>query len=742
MVREARVSRLWRFATLPATGLVVLAVSVIVFRRGLLLGDEGYILGQSLAVAGGKVPYRDLDMFVAPGIWLLNAALFKALGPSVLLSRVPVAVCYLLTIATAYWIVRTTSGRTWALAVVALFVAFLLWAFPAWSFSFYSPFAALSVVVALALQLAWVRRPTAGKLFATGVAVGFGVAFKQNYGVYGGAAATVVVAAVTIAHAGTMREASRRVVSRLVVVALGGLCVVLPLVAYLSAAGAGPAMIDSLLIRPFHGFAEHHAIAYPPFGELWRQRQIMAAGGLVYLPPLLFVTGGLLAWPAWVLTVVKALDVLLYWLPVALLAGGVMVGLRRHRGEEPDWSLLVIVVFAAFLFLGVFPRADFNHLANVYQPFLILSVVLVQRLVARVDWPMRSAVIAPVVLLFGCYCAFGAVWLRDVRRMLSAPLASERGGVFVDPLTASLVNYQVGAIRALTAAGDSVLAMPGLATLPFLAERPMATGYYNYYAVHIGHDAGARAAAEAEVDHTKLVVSGYGNFFSDPVGMLTYAPLLTEYVRTNFHEVFSAPPRQQSFLVRRQEPLPVRRRSHLLADCWTATVPAEAGFVAEHVLLRSLYQSISSAEPFADTLCRTTVPEDGELRFALGMRTPDAASSDAHVVAEIWILPETGTALPATRVFEADQPVVPISGWVGRPATEDTVDLRRYAGQQVVLVFRSRLLGGEVTMNPFAPGGFAVGWDGPVIESPPLAASRIGEEPDLTGRHSIVAHRM
>lgn len=721
MTRDARIDRLWHLIVLPATMLVVLVSTAIVFRRGLLLGDEGYILGQSLAVANGEVPYRDLDMFVAPGIWLVNAALFQAFGASVLMSRLPVAAAYLLTVATAYWVVRTTSGRTSAVAVVALFVAFLLWAFPAWSFSFYSPIATLCVVMAMALQIAWVRHPTAPKLLATGVAVGLAVAFKQNYGVYGAVAAAAVVGAVTIAEAASARAAGRRVATRLLLLGLGGACVVVPLVAYLSAQGAGQAMFDSLVIRPFHGFADQHTIAYLPFTDIWRQRQIMASGGLVYLPPLLFVTGGLLTWPAWILATVKALDVLLYWLPTALLVGGVMVALRPTRSGDLDRPLLVIVLFAALLFLGVFPRADFNHLANVYQPFLILSVVLVQRLAVRLEGRRRLFVVVPGVLLFVGYCTFGAVWLRDVRRVLGAPLASERGGVLVDPLAASLVNYQVGAIRALTAPGDAVLAMPGLATLPFLAERSMATGYYNFYAVHVGHDAGQRAALEAEADKATLVVSDYSNFFSDPIGMLTFAPLLTEYVRENFREVFSAPPTQQSFLVRRDQPLPARQRSYLLAECWVTTMPAQAGSVVEHVLWRALYQSVNPAAPFADTLCRTTVPEGGQLRFGLGMRTPDTASPDAHVAAEIWVLPEAGAPSPAARVFQADRPVVPISGWAGRSATEHVVDLSNYAGQQVLLIFRSGFLGGEVRLNPLAPWGFAVAWEGPTVETSVLA---------------------
>lgn len=716
MAPDTWTGRLWHLVGCAATTLIVLGSTVLVFRRGLFLGDEGYILGQSLAMANGEVPYRDLDMFVSPGLWLLNAWLFQVFEPSVLLSRVPVAICFLLTVGTACWIVWTTSGPTWAMATAALFVAFLLWAFPAWSFSFYSPFAAFWVVAAMALQVAWVRRPTVAKLLGTGLAVGLAAAFKQNYGAYAAAAAFLVVSSVTIGEGRPIREASRRVAVRLLILTAGVLCVWLPLLSYLWMCGAGSAAFESLVLRPFRGFADQHAIGYLPFAEIWRQQKIMTSGGLVYLPPLLFMTGSILSWPWWILTTVKFLDVGLYWMPAGLLAGGVFLALKPGRNGELDRSLLVIVLFAAFLFLGVFPRADFNHLSNVYQPFLILSVVLVQRLVARVDRPMQSLVMTPAVVLFAMYCGFGALWLRDVRRLFGAPLASERGGVFVDSLTAAQVNYQVGAIRALTAPEDSILAIPGLAMLQFLADRSMANGYYNYYAVHIGHDAGARAALEADAKQARLVISDYRNFFADPVGMLSYAPLLAEYVRNNFRGIFSAAPEQQLFLVRRENPLPPRRRSHLLEDCRAATVPPQAGFVVEHVLFRSLYQNLGAGAPSTDTLCRTLVPEDGELRFALGMRLTDTASSDAHVISEIWILPETGASSSATLAFQSDRPVVSSTGWAAAPAIEHTVDLSRYAGQQILLIFRSRLLG-EVTMNPHTFWNFAVAWEGPMIES-------------------------
>ena len=66
MARDPGIVRLGRGAAAAAAALVVLGATVIVFRRGLVSGDEGYLVGQSLAIAAGKVPYRDLDMFVAP----------------------------------------------------------------------------------------------------------------------------------------------------------------------------------------------------------------------------------------------------------------------------------------------------------------------------------------------------------------------------------------------------------------------------------------------------------------------------------------------------------------------------------------------------------------------------------------------------------------------------------------------------------------------------------------------------
>ena len=47
---------------------VVVAFAYSLCRRGINLTDEGYLLSQVVDMLAGKVLYRDMDAFVAPGI--------------------------------------------------------------------------------------------------------------------------------------------------------------------------------------------------------------------------------------------------------------------------------------------------------------------------------------------------------------------------------------------------------------------------------------------------------------------------------------------------------------------------------------------------------------------------------------------------------------------------------------------------------------------------------------------------
>ena len=81
---------------------------------------------------------------------------------------------------------------------------------------------------------------------------------------------------------------------------------------------------------------------------------------------------------------------LLFWLPIAGAAAGVVLALRPSPGRRPiDGGLACVLLVASFVFLGVFPRADFNHLMNVYQPAVVAAVLVVHRLLERAQRPTK-----------------------------------------------------------------------------------------------------------------------------------------------------------------------------------------------------------------------------------------------------------------------------------------------------------------------------------------------------------------
>ena len=157
MARWRQSPRALQLAALAASAAVVVFAYTLC-SRSISLADEGHVLGGALEIAQGKVLYRDIDSFVAPGIWLLLAGVFKLFQPSVLTSRLLAFVGYLATVWICYRIVAMLSGRAWAWATVAGLLVFTVWAFPAWTFCFYSPYAVMLALAGLERLLRWQSR--------------------------------------------------------------------------------------------------------------------------------------------------------------------------------------------------------------------------------------------------------------------------------------------------------------------------------------------------------------------------------------------------------------------------------------------------------------------------------------------------------------------------------------------------------------------------------------------------------
>jgi hypothetical protein len=713
------------------TAAVVLAVALC--RRGLTLGDEGYLLSQAADILDGKVPYRDLDLFVTPGAWYLLAGLFSFTGPSVFATRMIAAVCLIASMLVMRRVVRATGGPLWGDFAAGLVAIFAVWAWPAWSFSFYSPWASLSAMSALACVLEWMRSRRSGWLFACGVALGLTVAFKQNYGIFAsaGCAAAILLDEISLApFPMRRRELARRWADSALRIAAGAALVLVPLVAWLAHVGALEAAFESLVLRPFQGFMDAHSIRYVQFGEFWRRTQIWDAGGFIYMAVPVTSTGLRYVWSAPAVFLVEILHVALYWIPAFAFAYLGVRGIRRlRRPTSPaERSLLATTVFAAAFFMGVFPRADFNHLINVYQPVLAMLAAGSAVLFGRGRWRegrLRRTVAGFGALTFLCFACVAAVWTNNLRKSHWIPLNAPRAGVLVEPLVAEQLNHEIELLRTMTAEGEPVFAIPGLSMIPFLAERPMPTRYYNYYSVHIGRDAGLEAAREIERSGAKLVLADYNNFFADPVGMVTYGKELVSYLNRTFRPALTMNNQSRMILTRREQPLEEEPSTTLLMSCEIRPGGTPGRYVREHLLFHSLYHSFRGAWGTRNervTTCQIQVPLAGRLRVALEVRQPGLAVEPATVRAQTWLLPTRGRP---RRLFEHEWTLASESACSRNTSEEFVVDLSRWQGEVVTLLLRT-LVEGPIPFAPTDFHGLSLVWDDPRIVTPaPVAANAL-----------------
>lgn len=701
-------------------------------RRSITLGDEGYMLSQAADLAAGKVPYRDFDLFVTPAVWYLNAAIFQLVGPSVIATRIAAAFCLLGTMAVSKRIVTevvcrdttgapaTTTGEGWGYAAAALVGVFAVWAFPAWTISFYSPYAVFTAMAALACSLTAMRTGRLGWHLACGLLLGLTIAFKQNYGVL----ATAGCGLGLLANA-LLRPGARNTAKSLLALTTGIALIAIPGVLLLYVQGALPHAIDSLVVRPFHGFLDAHTIRYLRIGDLWRRSQVWTSGGLLYMAVPMTRPAVLGSWPAFAIQAASSLHVALYWIPwAAFAAAAAHAAVQAVRGGPRNAAFVTTSIFAAVFFLGVFPRADFNHLINVYQPVLTLLVALAALLFG--NGRFRSNV-AQRAAAAGCACAVGAyvvvaaVWLRDLTGSMTFTLDSPRAGVLVDEADARTLNHEIALLHAKTGKDEPVFALPGMSMVPFLAERPMPTRYYNYQSVHVSHDAGRSAAAEIEDSGARVLLIHTFNFFADPVGMLTYAPELVESVTRHFLPTLTIDGRTHQLLERRDVVLAPATREWLWPHCEVATTPNNDQHVREELLGRTLYQSFSlhalsaAAAPTSEivTRCRLQVPPGARLRITADLRQPAPAASPDTASAELWLLADG--AEPRRLLREqwklATQPLL------SREAGEEhEIDLAAEAGKTVALELRARLQG-PVPPSPGDLHGLTVTWSGGRLET-------------------------
>ena len=722
MTEPAPRTRPLDLALAAVAGAALVSVGALLLPRGVNISDEGFLLLQAVDMLEGKVLYRDIEMFIAPGIWFLVAGLFQIVEPSVLASRIVAAVSYFAVALTIFALVRRSVGREagtrYGAVCVFVYAALAVWSFPHWTWAWYSPWSVLFALLALQVLLRWRDDRRAWRIVAVGALVGLTAIFKQNYGFFAGAGCGLGVLLFRIEAGersfGIVRETALDA-ARMVA---GVLAAIAPLLVYFGIHGALYSIYDRFFLYPLE-FTDAANIPYLPLSALFdpglfadRIQSTNYLAQLALSTPA--NTPGLPA-PA----IVHVLHAVLYWLPPLLLAAGVALGVRfEGRRAKLDGPLLASTVLSGWIFLGVFPRADYTHLVTVYQPLLVTGALVWHRAAQRLGDRRPLWTWAPIsggLALVGLYTLAAVAWLVYLVRSMTEPLPQPRGGVLVHKINAVGINQLVEVVRHHTDEGEPFFGLPDLAMINFLAERPVPGSQYQTYAHMIARDEGALTTEQLDAAGVRFVIARYDNVLSTEPRLSAYAPLLDDYLARHFEPTWMIQNDQYLLLQRRDPREPVRATS-ALTDCRFAGGNTRESSVREHLLFESLFQPLdpNAAEQRAETRCRVKVPEDAELVVQIGYKRPIQRQPGATLTAEITAITLDGKyEIPLLR---ETLPVETMNVDGVRLPPEHRVDVSRIGGREVTLAFRTERKG-RVRLSPFILETYGMFWQRAVFET-------------------------
>ena len=559
-------------------------------------GDEGLQLAQAWRVSHGQLPYVDFHTGYGPLYFWMQGALVSWAGLEAV--RWMLVGLHAAAAMLVYLITRRLLGSALATVAVLLEVAFFLPLAPSRGVPFLIPYPAWYVSLA-ALAIAFLlqrTQPSAARFLVSGALAGAAFAMKVNSGLLLAAAAASVAVL-----AGERREAGPAGKAVLGLVGLGSVLLVaetgltisawvlappvlglawlgrgrgapdgytgprlaalaagfLPVAAFCYAPSfvrLGPQRFGRQALLLGAGFAGTYAVAYPWPAALGAAvglaafaladrtpRSVLAAGAAATLA-LAVLTGARSA-PS--LAAAPRLAAEVSTLALVPLAVWAAIGALRRR---VDPALLGPAAVAALAALQLYPRPDFEHLAQVAPVLLPLGLRAWRRCVEMLS-PAPAVVVAVPLLLAAARFAPTAVTLgrlatgarEEVRvastRLLIAPEGAER----LRALAAA-----VDAVQRNTAPPDLVLTFPACAIVPFFAER-LPAGPHDYF--FPGRPDRAEVAALSQ--HLAAAPPPVAVTCSAPGSDLARAwdayPELVRFITTRYHVLLDRPP----FVVRR-----------------------------------------------------------------------------------------------------------------------------------------------------------------------------------------------
>jgi 4-amino-4-deoxy-L-arabinose transferase-like glycosyltransferase len=479
------------------------------FNRSTNLLDEGSTAAQALRVLNGDLIYRDFFTVVTPGSYYTVAWLFALFGESLMVLRWTVLATGLAVAVAALFVARHIAS--WPLACAAALMT-TVWGWFLGTPNYYSLEAALFSLAALACYAH--GRPARRWMIAAGIATGITAMVKQNVGVYVFAG---LLLAIWIGRVFDMNGNWRNQLRATAQFIAGVAIPVLPTLAWLLAAGAGPYLYESWVYYPLVRYPERFALPFPaffPFAfddsfDMWTKL-------VIYMP------------------------VLVYPLTVIALAARA-VGLRRHddpAATREAHTVLAIATVGALMLLQAFPRADVTHILFGMPPTFILFAYLCDRArrgLASLPGPrMALAGIAVIVALLPMLILLRKGYLRtdwEYQNYIVAVRTERSSGIFTGSLEAQRIDVVTNYIREHSAEDDWVFVVPWASGFNFLTDRmnPTRTDFMLF------EDPEAYPCLLARLDERppKYVIYGY-TWDVDGKRFREYAAPVDQYIRSRY----------------------------------------------------------------------------------------------------------------------------------------------------------------------------------------------------------------
>ena len=459
-------------------GLLAFCAQLPILDRGAVPLDEGQLVAIADRILAGDVLYRDVYTGIFPGIYYATATLFAVFGPDVVVTRWAAALVNAATAALLFAAGERAMRPAFALLAPALFVALVPFAYPALTMFNYSP---LALVFALGSLVLLLRALESGRLVeaaGAGLLLGACGLVKQNFGAYTAVALTLGLAF------GRLRApaAALGFWRPFLVLAVCAVAPALAVVAALAASGALEAFAHDTVLALGTSQLEAFDDPIPPiFGPHPSDdpRFVFA-----YTPSSLYgylLLGESLLGAEMTPGLRSAAIRIAYGGSLAILLGGLLLPfLDRSAREDRRRAARVVVIFAALLFLGLFPSAIWSHLAYVLPPVLLLLGLLLERFSAAAE--RRSARLGRCVQAGCAALALAALLVAgrisaDLRRWHAEPLGVPRASLRVSAGQKALLRGATRFLARCSRPEEPVFVAPDMPLVYFLARRRNPTPY-------------------------------------------------------------------------------------------------------------------------------------------------------------------------------------------------------------------------------------------------------------------------